>query len=253
MSPSFLLDAPVPPRSNGGLALLGIGAPTPFGTSPSPTTLAARRYFRSGGINATALAELPLLPNSAKEVTGVARYFGTSAATVLLGDNASESRLKAMDLKSYSTILFSTHGLVSGDLEGLAEPALVLAKPLSGATEDGLLTASEIAQLRIDADLIILSACNTAAGDGDEAPAYSGLAQAFRYAGARSLLLSHWPVRDDAARFISIETIARTRRGIPKDVALQRATLALMSSRSLPDASSPYIWAPFVLLGATGD
>ena len=253
MSPRFLPDASVPSRSNEHLTLLGIGAPTPFGTPSAPATLSARRYFRGGGIDATALAELPLLPDSAKEVAGVARYFGPSATTVLLGDNASESRLKAMDLKPYSTILFSTHGLVSGDLEGLAEPALVLAKPRSGGTEDGLLTASEIAVLRFDADWIILSACNTAAGDGDEAPAYSGLAQAFRYAGARSLLLSHWPVRDDAARFITVETIAGTRRGIPKDVALQLATLALMSSRSFPDASSPYIWAPFVLLGTTAN
>ena len=112
-----------------------------------------------------------------------------------------------------------------------------------------MLTASEVAQLSLDADWVILSACNTAAGSSTDAPAYSGLAQAFRYAGARTLLLSHWPVRDDAASDIAIHTIASARAGMPRDVALQRAMLRLMASRTMPGAADPFIWGPYILVG----
>jgi CHAT domain-containing protein/tetratricopeptide (TPR) repeat protein len=228
---------------------LGIGAPTPFGTpGPSAQGRAAASYYRGGLADAGALADLPVLPGSAAELDAVARAFGPAQARLLTGDQASEAGLRAMDLKPYSTILFATHGLVSGEMEGVTEPALVLARPRPGDGGDGLLTASEIATLRLDADWVILSACNTAAGDRVDAAAYSGLAQAFRYAGARALLLSHWPVRDDAASFVTVETIANARKGMRRDVALQQAMLKLMRTR-LPDAASPYIWAPYILVG----
>ena len=240
-------------RAEQGRRLLAIGAPTPFGVGGKQgKVLGALTYFRGGAADASALAELPPLPGSAKEVAAVGQAFGAARATLLTGDGASEARVKAMDLKPFSTILFATHGLVSGEMEGVAEPALVLARPITGEHDDGVLTASEIATLRLDADWIILSACNTAAGERIEASAYSGLAQAFRYAGARTLLVSHWPVRDDAASFITVATIANARHGQPRDVALQRAMLDLMDSRSIPDAADPYIWAPYILLGATG-
>ena len=167
----------------------------------------------------------------------------------MLGKAASESALRALDLSDYGVILFATHGLVSGQMEGVTEPALVLSPPTPGATgEDGLLTASEVAAMRIGADWVILSACNTAAGDSAQAPAYSGLAQAFRYAGAGSLLVSHWPVRDDASAFVTLETVKGAERGLPRAVALQRAMLKLMRSNR-PGAAQPYIWAPFILVG----
>jgi CHAT domain-containing protein len=210
-------------------------------------------YFRNDAAHAGALADLPPLPNAASEIARVARGFGPKYAEVLLGDEASEATLKSMDLTRFSTILFATHGLVSGEMDGVSEPALVLARPSRETAGDGLLTASEIASLKLDADWIILSACNTAAGSEAEAPAYSGLAQAFRYAGARTLLLSHWPVRDDAAAFISVKAIASARKGLRRDVALQRATIALLDSRTIANASDPYIWAPYMLLGDVRD
>ena len=244
---------PAKASADQGGRLLAIGAPTPFGTAGKQArVLGAQSYFRGGVVDASALADLPPLPGSANEVAAVSYAFGAAHATLLTGDAASEARVKAMDLRPFSTILFATHGLVSGEMEGVAEPALVLARPIAGEHDDGVLTASEIATLRLDADWIILSACNTAAGDRIEASAYSGLAQAFRYAGARTLLVSHWPVRDDAASFITVATIANARRGQPREVALQRAMLKLMDSRSIPDAGDPYIWAPYILLGATG-
>lgn len=225
---------------------LGVGAPTPFGTASARPVMTAARYFRSGGVDAASLAQLPPLPGSGTELRTIGRSFGTAQATVLTGDAANEDALTALDLSRYSVLLFATHGLVSGEMEGIIEPALILAKPALGATRDGVLTASEIAALRLDADWVILSACNTAAGDALGAPAFSGLAQAFRYAGARSLLLSHWPVRDDIAARISVSTVAGGRKGLTRDRALQRAMLTLMRDPRI--AADPFLWAPFVLV-----
>jgi CHAT domain-containing protein len=93
-----------------------------------------------------------------------------------------------MPLDHYKIIEFATHGLMSGELKGLAEPALVLTPPPQATPDDdGLLTASKIATLKLNADWVVLSACNTAAGDGTpDAGGLSGLAKAFFYAGARS-------------------------------------------------------------------
>lgn len=234
---------------------LGVGDPLPYGDgAAAPVALASRgvlgadRYFRGGTPDRAALATLPPLPGAAAEVRAVATRFGVDRSAVLLGGDATEARLKAMDLAQYDVILFATHGLVSGEMEGVAEPALVLSPSLGEHAGDGVLTASEIAALRLNADWVILSACNTAAGDGAGAPAYSGLAQAFRYAGADTLLLSHWPVRDDAASFISLATIGAAQGGASRPEALRRAMIRLMQARGIPDAANPYVWAPYILL-----
>ncbi len=222
--------------------LLGIGAPLPF----SQETQAIALKQRGGG--AATLAQLPPLPGSAEELRSVARYFGPDHARLLIGADASEAILRSSDLRPYSVMLFATHGLVGGQMEELDEPALLLSPPDIDSGNDGILTASEVAQMRIGADWVILSACNTAAGSSTQAPTYSGLAQAFRYAGAGALLVSHWPVRDDAGTFITVETVKANRRGVYRGVALQRAMLKLIRSGK-PDAVQPYVWAPFILVG----
>ena len=105
----------------------------------------------------------------------------------MVGTQATETRLKQMALTDYKVLAFATHGLVAGEFAGLSEPALVLTPPETGsAFDDGLLTASEITQLKLDADWVILSACNTAAADGTPgAEGLSGLAKAFFYTGRR--------------------------------------------------------------------
>jgi CHAT domain-containing protein len=118
----------------------------------------------------------------------------------------------------------------------------------SGAGDDGLLTASEIATLELAAEWVILSACNTAAGDGRGKATYSGLARAFQLAGARSLLLSHWPVRDDVATRLSVATVLAAAQGTGRGEALRQAQLALIEDGEIKGASSPSIWAPFVLI-----
>lgn len=249
VQPSFAMDhEPTMVRaSSASPRFLGIGAPLPFSGGAASEQLADGRPHR-GSAKADMLAQLPSLPASSEELGRVARRFGPGSATLMLGGDASESALHAADLTSYSVILFATHGLSGGEVDGISEPALLLSPPTAGQPGDGLLTASEVAEMRIGADWVILSACNTAAGDSAAAPAYSGLAQAFRYAGAGSLLVSHWPVRDDASAFVTLETVKGAGRGMPRAVALQRAMLKLMRSSS-PDAAQPYIWAPFILVG----
>src|SRR5262249_13140819 len=132
---------------------------------------------------------------------------------------------------------FATHGLLAGETEMLAanktEAALILTPPKAATEEDdGLLTASEVAQLKLDADWVVLSACNTAAGDTDKpgAEALSGLARAFFYAGARALLVSHWAVNSDAT--VKLITKAfdelKSDRGAGRAEALRRSMLALI-------------------------
>ncbi|WP_420145320.1 CHAT domain-containing tetratricopeptide repeat protein [Sphingobium sp.] len=261
VQPGFAtVTARKPMIASGSPLFLGIGAPQGF-AAIQPATVqrggdgtAASPHSRNGGIDVQALSQLPPLPGSKAELQAVARRFGPARSTLLIGADASERAVRQQDLSRYGVILFATHGLVSGEMEGVTEPALLLSPPdAATADDDGLLTASEVATMRIGADWVILSACNTAAGDASsgsamEAPAYSGLAQAFRYAGAGSLLVSHWPVRDDASAFVTLETVKGAKRGLPRAVALQRAMLKLMAS-GRPDAGQPYIWAPFILMG----
>ena len=151
---------------------------------------------------------------------------------------------------------FATHGLLAGETEILAaskaEPALLLTPPdLATEGDDGLLTASEIAQLKLDADWVVLSACNTAAGQSDlpGAEALSGLARSFFYAGARALLVSHWAVNSDATvRLISkaFEEL-KANPQIGRAEALRRSMLALIDSGD--GYTHPSYWAPFVVVG----
>ena len=94
---------------------------------------------------------------------------------------------------------FATHGLLAGQLDGTSEPRLILTRPGTATEEDdGYLSASEISALNLDADLVILAGCNTAAGAATSAGAVSELARAFIYAWARALLASHWEVYSNA-------------------------------------------------------
>ena len=122
--------------------------------------------------------------------------------------------------------------------------------PATASTaDDGLLTASEAALLRLDADWVILSACNTAAGEATGAPGYTGLARAFIFAGGRTVMASHWPVRDDAAARLTVEAVKRSARGATPAEALRQAMLSMMNDRRFPGGSDPAVWAPFMIVG----
>jgi CHAT domain-containing protein len=146
---------------------------------------------------------------------------------------------------------FATHGALAGEIAGVDEPGLILSPPET-ATErdDGYLSASEIAGLKLDADWVILSACNTASGGADNAEALSGLARVFFYAGARALLVSHWAVyTDPTVKLITgaLSTMAGS-SGHGRAEALRTAMLTLID-KGAPHESHPAYWAPFVVVG----
>jgi CHAT domain-containing protein len=157
-----------------------------------------------------------------------------------------------MPLDQYRVVYFATHGLVAGDVKGLAEPSLAFTLPRKPTAEDdGLLTASEVAQLKLNADWVVLSACNTIAGDRPGAEALSGLARAFFYAGARALLVSHWAVESDAATRLTTSTfkIMAENPGIGRAEALRRAMLAYLDDKTSAGNADPAYWAPFSIIG----
>jgi CHAT domain-containing protein len=144
----------------------------------------------------------------------------------------------------------------SGGLKGLSEPALVpTPPPHATADNNGLLTASEIATLRLNADLVILSACNTAAAEGtSDAGGLSGLAKAFFYAGARALLVSHWQVLSEATVRLITGTFAALAQdpSIGRAEALRRSMMTMLDPASPPEFAHPAAWAPFVVVGEGG-
>jgi CHAT domain-containing protein/tetratricopeptide (TPR) repeat protein len=205
------------------------------------------------------------LPETADEVCDVARSIGADVSEMRIGARANETEIKRLsssgELAKYRILHFATHGTLAGQLRGTSEPGLILTPPAKATTEDdGYLSGSEIAALKLDADWVILSACNTAGGvgAGEAAEALSGLARVFFYAGARALLVSHWEVDSHAAVKLVTTAIGELAkdRSLGRAEALRRAMLAVMADRRRPDgwvpASHPSVWAPFVVVGEGG-
>jgi CHAT domain-containing protein/tetratricopeptide (TPR) repeat protein len=198
---------------------------------------------------------LAALPETASELRAVARRLGAAESDIKLGPAASETTVKGTDLSVYRVVYFATHGLVGGEIASLAEPALALTIPKEPTElDDGLLTASEVAQLKLNADWVVLSACNTAAGDKPGAEALSGLARAFFYAGARALLVSHWQVDSESAVRLTTSTFDALKNdpAIGRAEALRRAMLAMIEDPSNPWNAYPDYWAPFSIVGEGG-
>lgn len=240
--------------SDDQLAFLGFGDPIFSGALSNPT---GGQFFRSGAADLDSIRALAPLPNTRTEIDRLAEVLGRDQSQVHLGADASEPAVRAAPIDRAEVIAFATHGLLSGELRGLAEPALVLTPPDTVAPgNDGLLTSSEIAGMRFAADWVVLSACNTAGSDGrPDAEGLSGLARAFLFAGARSLLVSHWPVRDDAAARLTTDTFTALRAANGarrKAEALQSAMQALLMDESDPTLAHPAAWAPFVIVGHGG-
>ena len=157
---------------------------------------------------------------------------------------------------------FATHGLVPGDLDGLSQPAFALSTPALGTSKgDGVLTMGETLELRLDADWVVLSACNTAAAEGEGAEAFSGLGRSFFYAGTRAMLLSNWPVETTSARLLTTDLFRRQATDLTLSRTLQKSMQTLMTGPGYTDLKTnkvvfsyahPIFWAPFALVGDGG-
>ncbi len=215
-----------------------------------------RSVYRGAGVDQAALRDLPALPETADELNAEAEFLKAGPDSLLLGPAATVTAVMHADLKSRRVIAFATHGLLAGDV-GAAEPGLVMTPPGNMTppeepTEenDGVLKASQIALLNLNADLVILSACNTAGPDGTPgAEGFSGLAKAFLYAGARTLVVSNWSVESTATTALMKNMQIETAAGVGHAEALRQAELALMNN---PVYAHPLFWAPFVVVGEGG-
>ena len=203
-----------------------------------------------------AIRQAPRLPETADELRAMASALKSDQKSLWLQEKATETRIKHLDLSMYQTIAFATHGVMAGEVKGIGEAGLILTPPPLGSVEDdGYLSASEIAKLKLNADWVVLSACNTAAADGTPgAEGLSGLAKAFFYAGARSLFVSHWPVASEAT--VPLTTVMLTEyEANPaqgKAEAHRKAMIALMATPDHPEYAHPAFWAPFVVVGEGG-
>lgn len=181
------------------------------------------------------------LPNARGEVESLGRLFPGS--NTLVGEKASEQRMKAEDLSTYRYVHLAAHGYFDGSTP--ERSGIVLAP--SGA-EDGFLQAREIANLRMTADLVTLSACQSGMGKVLAGEGVQGLARAFFLAGAKSVVVSLWNVNDAATAELMRRFYANLKAGLGKDEALRQAKLAI---RNQPGGRwrHPFYWAPFVLQG----
>lgn len=200
-------------------------------------------------------SELSPLPDTRDEILALAEVLKADPKRdVFLGRDASKAKVLTTPLNQSKVVAFATHGLLPGEFPGVDQPSLAMSNP--GQGQHGLLTLDDILGLKLDADWVVLSACNTAAGDGNGAEAVSGLGRGFFYAGTRALLATHWPVESASARLLVTATFEQQAQhpGMSRAQALRVSMLQLMNQQA-PDGFSyahPLFWAPYALFGDGG-
>jgi CHAT domain-containing protein len=216
------------------------------------TQRSARGDLEKNAVDQLRYATLPPLPETKDEVLALAKVLNANNATdIFLGDAATrESVIKASDnnaLSERQIIVFATHGLLPGDLPKLEQPALAMA---ATADPNGspLLTLEDVMGLRLNADWVVLSACNTAGADGKVEEALSGLARGFFYAGSRSLLVTHWSVESESAMRLTTKTfeLYKNQNQLSRAQSLRMSMIDLMQT---PIYAHPTYWAPYALVG----
>ncbi len=193
------------------------------------------------------------LPFSREEAIEIAKLFSTDKADVFLGKDATEEKAKSKDLLSqYGIVHFSTHGLPNEDRPRFS--SLIMSSPTKGKTasetiEDGWLSAYEIFNLKLNANLVVLSACETGLGKEIKGEGLMSLTRAFMYAGAPSVVVSLWKVNDSASKDLMVAFYRNLQQPVNGEKlsyseALRRAQLEMIAK-----GNAPKLWAPFVLIG----
>jgi CHAT domain-containing protein/tetratricopeptide (TPR) repeat protein len=226
-----------------GRALLAFGDPQFRVGSPRPSDdgpALVRSIYRSGGFT------FPPLPNSRTEVTGIAKLFSPDQQKTYLGANATKSALFSEKLGSYRCLHFATHAML--DERTPAQCGIALT-PDGSKSDDGILRVNEIIDMKLNADMVVLSTCQSGLGQLVRGEGMIGLTRAFLYAGAHSVVVSLWKVDDLAtARFMQ-KFYKHLRDGADIPTALRQAKLDMLGS-GIPGYRNPYFWAPFVVTGA---
>lgn len=198
---------------------------------------------------------MPALPETRAEVQAIAAMLKADPGRdARFGKDASRDSVLRMsqsgELAQRRVLVFATHGLVPGELPNLSQPALAMAGVAGGDADPlaPLLTLQDVLGLKLQADWVVLSACNTAAADGRAEEALSGLARGFFYAGSRSLLVTHWAVESDSASLLTTGTFAH-QMAHPQAPRAQSLRAAMLQVMALPQYAHPAFWAPYVLVG----
>ncbi|HVJ51629.1 MAG TPA: CHAT domain-containing protein [Aliidongia sp.] len=200
---------------------------------------------------------LGALPGTRDEILTVGKLLGARPDEMVLGSDFTKAKLLGADLQDYRIVHLATHALLPTELHCRREPSILLSTASGAANaDDAFLGANEVLKLRMDADLVVLSACNTAGpGGGSAGDSLSGLARAFFFAGTRGLLVTHWAVEDNSAKLVATRTLATMQPGtsrIDTAAALRTAKLSLLDGKSGSFGklfTHPFAWAPFVLIG----
>ena len=215
--------------------------------------------------SSSTIDKLNRLPDTGDEVRDIALSLGAQPESdTFTGKRASERQVKTMDLADRRVIAFASHALLPWDLDGLDQPAIALSAPsVTGDNDDGLLTMDEIMKLRLNADWVVLSACNTGASEGEGAEAVSGLGKAFFYAGTRAVLVTMWPVETTSAKNLMTGLFSHyaQEKGLPRAQAHRKSINELIDSQGLKDIATgktiasyahPFFWAPYIIMGDGG-
>lgn len=206
------------------------------------------------------LAALPALPGAVKELDNARAVLNAPPSDELTGDAFTAEQVLKMPLKDYRVLHFAAHALLPTDLRCQTEAAIVTSPPPGSADAKGaLLSASKLLGLDLDANLVILSACNSGGPGGGAGESLSGLARSFFFAKARSLLVTHWEVSDQVAALLVVLTIndMKEKPGEGVTGALREAQLSLLdraATGKLPaEIAHPFFWAPFAVIGDGGE
>ena len=257
---SFVLLRRVAARSRAPNAYLGYGGYSPVGQAVASQALSLARDGNPAtgaacAADARDLASLPRLPLAESEVALTAEKLGVGrAAGARTGGAFSRSAVLRGGLERYRILHFATHALLPTELRCLQQPVILTG---AGTGQEAMLTAADIAALRMDADLVVLSACNTAGPDGRSAgEAFSGLARSFFTAGTRGVLASHWNVADESTTLMMINLLTETGKGTSAAVALRNVQVSFLDGAGSGGDpvrwAHPFYWAPFAFAGVGG-
>ncbi len=233
--------------------LLAFGDPVFQSTAqPSQIALSTRGIYEKMGVG------FDRLSYSAEEVRGIIAVYGISpdSDSVYVGSKATKKALLALDLSQYRTLHFATHAVMGDEVRWITQPALIFSPDGTGAPDSDVLKMSDIFNLRLNANLVVLSACETARGKMSRGEGIVGLTSAFLFAGSRSVVASLWNVNDESTSLFMESFYTNLKNGRSKADALREARLQTMR-REIKSAvtgeqqslASPFFWAPFVLIG----
>ena len=219
------------------------GQPRLVGASLKP---GATRYDADWGFR---YADMPPLPETRTELLAVAAALGADAASdLVLGERATRRAVLEANLLDRRVVAFATHGLMPGELPGVSKPSLAMAAT-ADEHESPLLELDDVLGLRLNAQWVLLSACNTAAGE-QGGGAMSGLVRGFFFAGARSVLATHWAVESESAAALTAATLKAQANGASRSESLRQAQLAMIDGKlGAGRWSRPFYWAPYALFG----